>query len=106
MVHESWSPFAQGENSVFADPSLSAIGESHGKTCAQVVLRWLIQRGIVAIPKTVHIERLRENYNVFDFELSTEDMTRIAAMDTGTTAFVDHRDPEIVAAMSTYRFET
>ena len=106
VVHESWSPFAQGENSVFADPSLSAIGESHGKTCAQVVLRWLIQRGIVAIPKTVHIERLRENYNVFDFELSTEDMTRIAAMDTGTTAFVDHRDPEIVAAMSTYRFET
>ena len=100
---ESWGPFAEGRNNLFADPVLSEIGAAHGKTVAQVVLRWLIQRGVVVIPKSVRAERMRENIDVFDVELTDEQMTRIAAMDTGSSLFLDHRDPAVVTQLGTYR---
>jgi 2,5-diketo-D-gluconate reductase A len=94
---ESWGPFAEGKNNLFFDPTLSEIGAAHGKSVAQVVLRWLIQRDVVVIPKSVRPDRMRENIDVFDFELTDDEMTRIAAMDTGTTLFFDHRDPDMVS---------
>lgn len=93
---ESWGPFAEGRNNLFKNETLLSVAREHDKSVAQVVLRWLIQREIVAIPKSVHAERIRENYNVFDFELSREDMDAIAALDTKTSSFFDHRDPEVV----------
>lgn len=90
---ESWGPLAEGRNGLFTDPALTAIGESYDKSVAQVVLRWLVQRGVVVIPKSVRPERMAENLDVFDFELSDEDMSRIAALDTGKSLFFDHRDP-------------
>lgn len=90
---ESWGPLAEGRNGLFTDPTLTAIGEPYGKSVAQVVLRWLVQRGVVVIPKSVRPERMAENLDVFDFELSDEDMRRIAAMETGASLFFDHRDP-------------
>jgi 2,5-diketo-D-gluconate reductase A len=80
---ESWGPFAEGRNNLFSDPTLSEIGAAHGKSVAQVVLRWLIQRDVVVIPKSVRPERMRENFDVFDFELGEDEMQRIAALDTG-----------------------
>ena len=94
---ESWGPFAEGKNNIFSDPTLSEIGAAHGKSVAQVVLRWLIQRNVVVIPKSVRPDRMRENIDVFDFELTDDEMARIAAMDTGTTLFFDHRDPDMVS---------
>jgi 2,5-diketo-D-gluconate reductase A len=94
---ESWGPFAEGRNDLFSDPTLSEIGAAHGKSVAQVVLRWLIQREVVVIPKSVRPERMRENIDVFDFELADDEMSRIAAMDTGATLFFDHHDPEMVS---------
>jgi diketogulonate reductase-like aldo/keto reductase len=93
---ESWGPFAEGRNNLFQNELLVSIAQKHGKTVAQVVLRWLTQRGIVAIPKSVHKERMAENLNIFDFELGTEDMTLIASLDMKTSCFFDHRDPKIV----------
>ena len=83
---ESWGPFAEGKNSLFTDPMLTEIGEAHGKSVAQVVLRWLIQRDVVVIPKSVRPERMAENLDVFDFELTDDEMARIAALDTGASA--------------------
>jgi 2,5-diketo-D-gluconate reductase A len=94
---ESWGPFAEGKNNIFSDPTLSEIGATYGKSVAQVVLRWLIQRGVVVIPKSVRPDRMRENIDVFDFDLTDDEMARIAAMDTGTTLFFDHRDPDMVS---------
>jgi 2,5-diketo-D-gluconate reductase A len=94
---ESWGPFAEGRNNLFSDPTLSQIGTVHGKSVAQVVLRWLIQREIAANPKSVRPERMAENLDVFDFQLTDEEMRRIAALDTGVSLFFDHRDPEIVS---------
>jgi 2,5-diketo-D-gluconate reductase A len=94
---ESWGGFAEGKNNLFTDPTLSAIGEGHGKSVAQVVLRWLTQRGVVAIPKSVRPERMAENFDIFDFQLTDEEMARIAALDTGASLFFDHRDPAMVA---------
>lgn len=85
---ESWGPFAEGRRNLFTDPTLSQIGDAHGKSVAQVVLRWLIQREVVVIPKSVRPQRMAENFDVFDFELSEEDMTRIAALDTGLSLFL------------------
>ena len=96
VAHESWGPFAEGKNNIFSDPTLSDIGSAHGKSVAQVILRWLIQRDIVVIPKSVRPERMRENIDVFDFELSEDEMDRIAGLDTGGTLFFDHADPEMV----------
>ena len=90
---ESWGPFAEGRNNLFTDPTLSEIGAAHGKSVAQVVLRWLTQRNVVVIPKSVRPERMRENLDIFDFELTDDEMARIAALDTGTSLFFDHRDP-------------
>ena len=100
VVHESWAPFAEGKNNLFGDPTLSAVAEAHGKSIAQVVLRWLIQRRIVVIPKSVRPDRMAENLDVFDFELSPQEMASIADLDTGTSQFFDHRDPDAVARLS------
>ena len=93
---ESWGPFAEGKNNIFKNELLLSIAGKYGKTVAQVILRWLTQRGIVVIPKSVHRERIIENFNTFDFELSTEDMNAIIALDTKASLFLDHRDPNVV----------
>lgn len=93
---EAWGPFAEGRNNLFQNENLLYIAAKHKKSVAQVVLRWLTQRGVVAILKSVNKERIRENFDIFDFELSTEDMKAIATLDMGTSSFFDHRDPEIV----------
>ena len=93
---ESWGPFAEGKNNIFTNELLTSIGHTHGKTVAQVILRWLIQRHIVAIPKSVRKERMIENFNVFDFTLSAEDMAAIAKLDQEKSSFFDHRDPAMV----------
>jgi 2,5-diketo-D-gluconate reductase A len=102
---ESWGPFAEGRNNLFTDPTLSGIGAAHGKSVAQVVLRWLIQRGVVVIPKSVRADRIAENIDVFDFALTDDEMTRIAAMDTGASMFLDHRDPAVASQLGTYRLD-
>jgi 2,5-diketo-D-gluconate reductase A len=94
---ESWGPFAEGRNNLFTNPTLTEIAATHGKSVAQVVLRWLIQRDVVVIPKSVRPDRMAENLDVFDFELTDAEMTRIAALDTGTTVFFDHHDPAMVS---------
>jgi 2,5-diketo-D-gluconate reductase A len=93
---EAWAPFAEGRNKLFTDPTLLRIGMAHGKTVGQVVLRWLVQRGIVPLAKTTHIERMRENLNIFDFTLTDAEMMSIAGMDLGTSQFFDHRAPDKV----------
>ena len=93
---ESWGPFAEGKNDLFTNPTLTEIGGAHGKSVAQVVLRWLIQRDVVVIPKSVRPERMAQNLDVFDFDLTDEEMTRIAALDTGASVFFDHHDPAMV----------
>ncbi len=93
---ESWAPFAEGKNGMFTNELLMKIGNKYGKSIAQVVLRWLTQRGVVAIPKSVRKERMEENFNIFDFELSAEEMEIIKTLDTKTSSFFDHRDPVMV----------
>jgi 2,5-diketo-D-gluconate reductase A len=100
---ESWGPFAEGRNDLFSDPTLAEIGAAHGKSVAQVVLRWLLQRGVVVVQKSVRPERMRENIDVFDFELTNAQTERIASMDRGESLFFDHRDPEMVTWMATRR---
>lgn len=100
---ESWGPFAEGRNNLFTDSTLTEIGSAHGKSVAQVVLRWLIQRGVVVVQKSVRGERMRENIDVFDFELSDAEMSRIAAMDRGESLFFDHRDPSIASQFANRR---
>ena len=97
---ESWAPFAEGKNNMFQNETLAAIASKYGKSIAQVVLRWLIQRNIVVIPKSISKERIIENFNVFDFELTKEDMKKIAALDTNTSCFFSHRDPKMVEWLS------
>ena len=93
---ESWGPFAEGKNGIFANEILSEIGKKYNKSVAQVVLRWLIQRNVVAIPKSTRKDRIEENFNVFDFELSVEDMNKIAELDKKESLFLNHDDVEIV----------
>jgi 2,5-diketo-D-gluconate reductase A len=93
---ESWGPFAEGKNGIFENELLANIGKKYNKTIAQVVLRWLTQRGVVAIPKSVRKERMEENINIFDFELSSEEMEIIKTLDTKNSSFFDHRDPAMV----------
>ncbi|KAI9463060.1 aldo/keto reductase [Russula earlei] len=93
---EAWGPFAEGKNNLFHNELLSSIGSKYNKSIAQVVIRWLTQRGVVAIPKSVRKERMAENVNIFDFELSTEDMEAIKTLDTNASSFFDHRDPKMV----------
>ena len=96
---ESWGPFAEGRNDIFKNELLASIGKKYHKSIAQVILRWLTQRGVVAIPKSVRKERIIENFNIFDFKLSTDDMAAIATLDAGKSLFFDHRDPAIVKWM-------
>jgi 2,5-diketo-D-gluconate reductase A len=93
---ESWGPFAEGKNNIFENALLRSIADKHHKSVAQIILRWLTQRGVVAIPKSVRKERIVENFNVFDVELSPEEMAAIATLDTKTSSFFDHRDPVVV----------
>jgi diketogulonate reductase-like aldo/keto reductase len=93
---ESWGPFAEGKNNLFHNELLASIGKKYNKTIAQVVIRWLTQRGVIAIPKSTHKERMEENFNIFDFELSSEDLEAIKTLDSIKSAFFDHRDPAMV----------
>ncbi len=93
---EAWAPFGEGRGGMFELPELKEIGEKHGKTPAQVILRWHLQRGIIVIPKSTHIERMEENFNVFDFELTTDDMKAIAKLDKNSSSFFSHYDPKMV----------
>lgn len=93
---EAWAPFGEGRGGLFENPVLTAIGEKYGKTSAQVMLCWNIQRGVVVLPKSTHIERIEQNFNVFDFALTEEDMAAIAALDTQTSSFFSHYDPNMV----------
>jgi diketogulonate reductase-like aldo/keto reductase len=102
---ESWGPFAEGKNNIFKNELLLAIAEKYKKTVAQVILRWLTQRGVVVIPKSVRQERIVENFNIFDFELSPKDMDAIISLDTRVTSFFDHRDPEMVKRLSTVKLD-
>ena len=100
---EAWGGFAEGKNDLFTHPTLTAIGDAHGKSVAQVVVRWLIQRDVVTIPKSVHRDRMEQNLDVFDFTLSDDEMGRIATLDTGASVFFDHRDPAMVSWLNSRR---
>lgn len=93
---ECWAPFAEGKNGMFTNELLGTIAAKHNKSIAQVILRWLVQRDVVTIPKTVSRERMVENFNIFDFQLSEAEMTQIQTLDTQTSSFFDHRDPVMV----------
>ncbi|MCD7944866.1 MAG: aldo/keto reductase [Clostridia bacterium] len=93
---EAWAPFGEGRGGLFANPEIVKIGEKYGKTSAQVMLRWNIQRGVVVLPKSTHIERMRENLDVFDFTLSDEDMAKMASLDKNESSFFSHSDPATV----------
>lgn len=93
---EAWAPFGEGQKNMFELSELKEIGDKYGKTVAQVILRWHLQRGIVVIPKSTHLERMKENFNVFDFELAQEDMDVISKLDKNESSFFSHQDPSIV----------
>ena len=93
---EAWAPFGEGRGGLFTDPVLKAVGDKYGKTTAQVMLRWNLQRGVIVIPKSTHRERMVENLDVFDFSLSEEDMDKIAGLDKAESSFFSHRDPAMV----------
>ncbi|WP_242368257.1 aldo/keto reductase [Lactobacillus intestinalis] len=93
---EAWAPFAEGKDGIFTNPTLAEIGEKYGKSVGQVILRWLIQRGIIVIPKSVHDARQKENIDIFDFELSDDDMRKIAGLDKNVSQFFDHHDPQTI----------
>lgn len=94
---EAWTPFAEGRNNMFSNEVLAGIGKKYNKSVAQVILRWLVQRNVVALSKTTDIEKMKENINIFDFDLSSEDMQEIAKLDTQTSSFFSHYDPNMVA---------
>lgn len=102
---EAWAPFAEGRNNLFGNEVLTDLAAKHRKSVAQIVLRWLIQRGIVVIPKSVHKERMAENIDVFDFTLPPEDMARIAALDMKQSCFLSHRDPQTVEWLGTMKYD-
>ncbi len=93
---EAWAPFGEGRGGLFEDPIIAKIGKKYGKTNAQVILRWELQRGIIVIPKSTHIERMKENIDVFDFELTSEDMAVMETLDKGQSSFFSHSDPAMV----------
>ncbi len=99
----SWGPLAEGRNNLFTNPTLEEIGAKYGKSVAQVALRWLVQRGVIIIPKSVHVERMEQNLAILDFTLSGEDMDAIASLDTGKSLFFDHHDPEVVKMFMGWR---
>lgn len=99
VQHEAWAPFAEGQHNIFENEVLLSLAGKYQKTVAQIILRWLTQRGIVAIPKSVRKERIEENFDVFDVEISSEDMEAIATLDRKESSFFDHRDPAMVKAL-------
>ena len=99
----AWGPLAEGRNNFFTNPVLAAIGAKYGKSVAQVALRWLTQRDVIIIPKSVHVDRMKQNLDIFDFTLSDGDMAEIAALDTGKSLFFDHHDPETVKMFMGWR---
>ncbi|WJH29230.1 aldo/keto reductase [Paenibacillus sp. CC-CFT742] len=105
VQHQSWAPFAEGLNNMFGNEVLISIAEKHSKSVAQVVLRWLVQRGIVVIPKSVKKERIVENFNIFDFELDTEDIEQITALDTRKSLFLSYHDPEVAKMMGNWKID-
>ncbi|WP_127537056.1 aldo/keto reductase [Paenibacillus illinoisensis] len=105
VQHQSWAPFAEGLNNMFGNEVLISIAAKHSKSVAQVVLRWLVQRGIVVIPKSVKKERIVENFNIFDFELSTEDIEQITALDTRKSLFLSYHDPEVAKMMGNWKID-
>ena len=102
---ESWGPFAEGKHNIFQNELLLSIAAKYKKTVAQVILRWLTQRGVVVIPKSVRKEGIVENFNIFDFELSPDDMNAIVTLDRKVSSFFDHRDPEIVKRLGTVKLD-
>ena len=102
---ESWAPFAEGKNNIFQNEVLMSVAAKYKKSVAQVILRWLTQRNIVVIPKSAHKERIIENFDIFDFELTQEDMEKIAKLDTNTSSFFSHRDPEMVKSLASIRYD-
>lgn len=103
VVPEAWGPFAEGKHGIFTHPVLTAIGKKHGKTAAQVALRWNVQRGVVVIPKSVHKERMEQNMDIWDFSLTGEEMAEIAKLDLGHSEIVDHYDPAFVKMLHTMK---
>ena len=99
----SWAPLAEGRNNFFHDPTLAAIAASHGKSVAQVALRWLVQRGVIIIPKSVHVERMRENLDIFGFTLTADEMQQIAKLDTGRSLFFDHHAADVTRMFMGWR---
>lgn len=104
VVPEAWAPFHEGRHDFFKNPILTEIGSRYGKTAAQVALRWNLQRGVVVIPKSVHEDRIRQNFDVFDFSLTKEDMDKIKTMDIGRSEIVDHFDPKWIKLLHSIRF--
>jgi len=105
VIIEAWAPFAEGKNHIFQNELLLSIAAKHKKSVAQVILRWVVQRGIIALAKSTRKERMIENINVLDFELSAEDMAAIATLDTKTSSFFDHRNPEMVKWLGTRKLD-
>lgn len=105
VQHQSWAPFAEGRGNLFGNEVLTSIASKHNKSVAQVVLRWLVQREIVVIPKSVNKERIVENFNIFDFELSTDDIEQISALDTRESLFLSYRDPEVAKMMGNWKID-
>ena len=102
---EAWAPFAEGKNNIFQNETLLSISAKHNKSVPQVILRWVVQRGIVTLTKSTRVERMRENIDIFDFELSDEDNAEIATLDTKTSSFFDHRNPEMVKRLGTRKLD-
>ncbi|WP_336770852.1 aldo/keto reductase [Paenibacillus sp. MMO-58] len=105
VQHQSWAPLAEGLNNLFGNEVLASIAEKHNKSVAQVVLRWLVQRGVVVIPKSVKKERIVENFNIFDFELSMDDIEQISTLDTRKSLFLSYRDPEVAKMMGNWKVD-
>nr|WP_145164509.1 aldo/keto reductase [Paenibacillus terrae] len=105
VQHQSWSPFAEGRNNLFSNEVLTSIAEKYNKSIAQVVLRWLVQREVVVIPKSVKKERIVENFNIFDFELSADDIEQISTLDTRESLFLSYRDPEVAKMMGNWKID-
>ena len=103
VLPQAWGPFAEGGHGIFTHPVLTKIGKKYNKTAAQVALRWSLQRGIQIIPKSVHEDRIKQNFDVFNFELSADDMKEIEALDTGKTDIINHHDPQVVKFLNSFK---